>query len=170
MVDYSIVLIGFMGTGKSTVAKVLCKKLNLKLIDTDKCIELRMGMTIPEIFERYGEKGFRDIETDIIKDLKDKKGKIISCGGGVCLRDENIKSLRENHKVILLEASAEEVLERIREDSNRPLLSEKKNIMSIEMLMNKRKPSYRKCADIIINTDEKCVEKIVDEIIKELRL
>lgn len=170
MVEYSIVLIGFMGTGKSTIAKVLSKRLNLKLIDTDKCIEENTEMTIPEIFERYGEKGFRDIEADIIKDLKDKKEKIISCGGGVCLRDENIKNLKENHKVILLEAGAEVILNRIKDDSNRPILKGKTDIYSIEKIMNIRKPSYRNCADIIIDTDEKCVERVVDEIIKRLEL
>ncbi|OLS02353.1 shikimate kinase [Tissierella creatinophila] len=170
MVDYSIVLIGFMGTGKSTVAKVLSKQLNLELIDTDKSIEKKTGLTISEIFEKYGEKGFRDIETDIIKDLKDKKEKIISCGGGVCLRDENIKNLKTNHRVILLEASARVILERIKDDDTRPILKDKTDIESVEMIMKRRKASYQKCADLIIDTDEKSVEKIVDEIIEKLNI
>ena len=139
MVDYSVVLVGFMATGKSTVAKVLSKKLDRELIDTDKCIEAKIKMTIPEIFKKYGETGFRDIEAGIIKDLKDKKGTVISCGGGVCLRDENIANLKENHKVILLEASAEIILKRVKGDSNRPLLKGKTDIESIETIMNTRK-------------------------------
>lgn len=170
MVDYSIVLVGFMGTGKSTVAKVLSKRLDLELIDTDKCIETNMKMTIPEIFKKYGEEGFRDIEAGIIKDLKNKNVAVISCGGGVCLRDENIVNLKESHRVILLEASAEIILKRVKGDSNRPILKGKTDIESIETIMNIREPSYQKCADLIIDTDDKSIEKIVDEIIERLEL
>lgn len=167
MVDYSIVLIGFMGTGKSTIAKALSERLNLKLIDTDELIEKRMGMTITEIFEKYGEEKFRDIEEDIIKEISDKKHTVISCGGGVCLREENISNLKRGNKVILLEASASVILDRIKGDVNRPVLKEKMDIDSIEDIMNIRKPSYYKAADIIIDTNEETISEIVDEIIRK---
>lgn len=170
MVEASIALIGFMGTGKTTISKVLSKRLNRELIDTDKAIEKKAGITIAEIFEKHGEDGFRDIESHIIKDLKDKRGAIISFGGGVCLREENISNIRENHKVILLEVSSKAIFERVSRDSKRPVLKGKTDIASIEKIMDKRKASYRRCADKVIYTDGKTISEIADIIIKELGL
>lgn len=170
MVNYNIVLIGFMGTGKSSVAKNLSERLNMELIDTDECIVKRTDMTIPEIFEKYGEGRFRQIEHDVIKDLKDKKGTIISCGGGACLKKENISNMKENNKVILLEASPKVILERIEGDSNRPILKDKMNVDSIEDIMKIRKSSYHIAADIIIDTIDKTILEIADEIIRKLEL
>ncbi len=170
MVDYSIVLIGFMGTGKTSIAKALSERLNMELIDTDECIVKRTNMTIPEIFEKYGEYSFRQIEHDTIKDLKDRKGTIISCGGGACLRNENISNMKENNKVILLEASPKVILERIIGDTDRPVLKGKMDIDNIENIMNIRKASYHRAADIIIDTVDKTILEIVDEIIEKLRL
>lgn len=166
MVDYSIVLIGFMGTGKSSVASVLSEKIKFKLIDTDQLIEETMEMTISKIFETYGEIGFRKIEENTIKEISTEKASVISCGGGVCLREENIRNIKRGNKVILLEASPSVVLDRIEKDINRPILKEKMDIENIEKIMKKRKGSYDKAADIIIDTDNKTILEIVDEIIE----
>lgn len=167
MVDYSIVLIGFMGTGKTSIANALSKRLGLKLIDTDELIEKTREMTITEIFQKYGEEKFREIERDIIKEISDKKHTIISCGGGVCLREENIRNIKRGNKVILLEASASVILDRIKGDINRPVLKGKWDIQSIEDIINTRKSSYHRAADIIIDTDDKTILEIVDEIIRK---
>lgn len=170
MVKASIALIGFMGTGKTTISKILSKRLNREHIDTDKVIEKKMGMTVSAIFEKYGEDDFRNIESHVIKELKDKEEAIISFGGGVCLREENISNIRENHKVILLEASSKAIFERVSRDSSRPVLKGKTDIGSIEKIIEMRKDSYRRCADKIIDTDGKTISDIVDIIIKELGL
>lgn len=169
MVGYNIALIGFMGTGKSSVAKMLSEKLNLELIDTDSLIEKKMQITIPEIFEKYGEEKFREMEKDIIKEIKDTKNVILSCGGGACLDNENIINLRINNKIILLDASAEVILDRIKMDSNRPILKANMNIESIQKIKSARKSSYHKAADIIVCTDNKTISEITDEIIKIIK-
>lgn len=170
MVRASIVLIGFMATGKTTISKLLSKRLNRELVDTDKTIEEKIGMTISEIFEEYGEDEFRDIESRIVKELKDEEGLVISSGGGVCLREGNIRNIRENHKAILLEASSEVIFERVSRNSNRPVLKGKTDLASIEKIIEMRKPSYRRCAHIVIDTDSMTVLEIVDRIIEELKL
>lgn len=166
MVNYGIALIGFMGTGKSSVAKILSKKLDLELIEIDDLIERKMKMTIAGIFEKYGEAKFREVEKNIIKKIKDKKNAVISCGGGVCLNNENVVNIKTNNKVILLDASAKVILDRIKMDNHRPILKANMDIESIEKIKITRKPSYHKAADIIIDTDNKTIYEIADEIIR----
>ena len=166
MVNHGIALIGFMGTGKSTIAKILSKKLDLAFIETDDLIERKMEMTISKIFEKYGEENFRMAEKDIIKKIKDKNNVVISCGGGVCLNNENIANIKANNKVILLDASANVILDRIKMDNHRPILMENMDIESIKKIKITRKPSYLKAADIIIDTNNKTIYEITDEIIR----
>ena len=170
MVDYSIVLIGFMGTGKSIIGKKLSERLNLELIDTDCLVEKKMKMTIAKIFEKYGEEKFRHIEAGIIKEVSRKKNKVIACGGGACLRIENIENLRKANKVILLQASASVILDRIKEDTNRPILKDKMTISAIEEILEERKGSYHRAADIVIDTDNKTPLEIVDEILTKPKI
>lgn len=166
MVDCGIALIGFMGTGKSSVAKMLSNKLGLELIDTDYIIEKKMQIPISEIFHKYGEEKFREIEKNIIEDIKQKRNSVISCGGGVCLDKENIVNIKINNKVILLDASAEVILDRLKNDHSRPILKGNMNIESIEKIKAKRKDSYYQGADIVINTDHKTISEIADKIMK----
>lgn len=160
----SIVLIGFMGTGKTTVARDLSERLKVEFLDVDELIEEKMEMTIGEIFENYGEAHFREIEKDIIKELKGKENMIISCGGGVCLNHGNIINIKENNKVILLEAPAETIIKRVNGDSTRPLLKGKMNVDKIENLLQQRKAAYHEAADMIIDTKDKTFEDISKEI------
>ncbi len=162
----NIAIIGFMATGKTSLGKELSKKLNINFIDTDDLIEKKMKMTITDIFEKYGEKHFREIEKISVEEVSKLEKTLISFGGGVCLDPENIETIRKTSLVILLEARPDTILERTVNDKTRPLLEKKKK--NIEKVMNKRKDSYYKAADIIIDTNNKSIIKIRDEIIGKL--
>lgn len=163
-----VALIGFMGTGKTTVGLELSKKLKRELINVDLYIEDETNMSIAEIFKRHGEGYFRKIESDAIEEIKREIGILIDCGGGVCLKFDNIENLRENNKIILLEASSENIFKRLENDTTRPLLSKNMSIEYINKLLEERKKSYHLAADLIINTDYKTVEEIVEEILENL--
>lgn len=165
---YNIILIGFMGVGKSTVAKKLAKALEMKTVDSDTIIEEKMGMSITDIFKKNGESFFRKIEKDVIKDLSALNNTIISCGGGVVLDKENIINLRRNGKVILLQAEPKTIYERLKQDNSRPVLQGSKSLEGIEKLLDERKIAYDSSADIIIKTDNQSVEEISTKIIKRL--
>lgn len=168
--DCGIALIGFMGVGKTTIGNELSKRLDMELIDTDKFIQEKMNISVQEIFKKYGEKDFRQIEKDVIRELNKKRNLIISCGGGVCLNEENIENIRKNNKVILLKASSETILKRLENDRKRPLLNGKMNKEYIEKIIEDRKENYHRAADIIIHTDGKSVEEITGEIMEKLFL
>nr|WP_300004696.1 shikimate kinase [Tissierella sp.] len=170
LIDYNIVFIGFIGVGKTTIADLLAKRLLLKVIDTDKKIEEKFKKTVSEIFSNSGENKFRELESGIIKDLEDERGIIISCGGGVCLRDENISSLRKNGRLVLLEAAPDIIFNRLKNEAGRPILNGKVDILSISDFINERKESYHKSADIIIDIEGKTSEDIIDEIIGKLNI
>lgn len=112
----NILLIGFMGTGKSTVSARLKKELDMKEVDTDMLIEKRQGMTISDIFAKKGEEAFRNMETELLKELKSERNLIISCGGGMALRDENAAVMKEAGTVVWLTAEPETILERVKHD------------------------------------------------------
>lgn len=165
---YNILLIGFMGTGKTTVGRDLAEKLAMDYIDTDELIQGRCNMSINDIFKHYGENYFRTIEKDIIKEISNRKNTLILCGGGVVLHDENIKNLRKNGKSILLRAKASTIYQRIKDEDTRPLLKEEMSIQKIEVLLKNRDRAYYNSADIIIDTDDKSIGEISVEIINEL--
>lgn len=165
---YNIVLIGFMGSGKSTIGKWLSEKLEMDLLDTDSLIEDKMKRNINLIFQEYGEEYFRKIEKNTIKELSDEKNKIIACGGGVALNEENIQYLKKNGKIIYLETKVENIYDRLRGDTSRPLLKNSITKEYIKDLLNKREAYYQRAADFIISTDGKEENKICDEIIMKL--
>lgn len=166
----NIGLIGFMATGKTSIGKVLSKSLGMKFIDLDKLIEERMDIPITEIFSIHGEGYFRKLEKDLIREISGLKNTVISYGGGACLDPENINNIRKNSKVVLLEARPEEILKRTSKDETRPLLNDKKSIEDIEKIMKERLSSYSKAADIIVDTSDKGVNTIRDEILTSLNL
>ncbi|SES89195.1 shikimate kinase /chorismate mutase [Natronincola peptidivorans] len=167
---YSIALIGFMGTGKTTVAMDLSEKLEMEYVDVDILIQEKMEMTIGEIFENYGEGYFRKIEKDTIKELSQRNNIIISSGGGAVLDQENIINLKKNCKVVLLKAAAETIIKRIKGDNTRPLVKGKMHLEHIKDLLDQRKAAYHEAADIIIDTDDKIFDDISKEIVRELLL
>lgn len=164
--DYNIVLIGFMGSGKSTISRALSKVFAMEVIEMDQVIAEREGMSISEIFEVHGEEYFRNLETELLRELQNRKGVVISCGGGVPMRDENVVEMKKNGKVVLLTASAETILDRVKNNHDRPLLENNKTVTFISDLMTKRRDKYEAAADIIIQTDGKSEFEICEEIIR----
>lgn len=165
---YNIALIGFMGTGKTTVAHCLCTMFSMKSIEMDQQIAEREGMSIPDIFAMYGEEYFRDQETKLLRELQEEKNLIISCGGGTVLRACNVAEIKKNGRVVLLKASPEVILERVKDSEDRPILEGRKSVEGIRELMEQRRECYEAAADIVIETDGKSVRKICEELVQRL--
>lgn len=166
--DYNIFLIGFMGAGKSTVAGVLQEKLELSRVEMDQMIVERQGMPVSEIFDTYGEPYFRDLESNILIGLQKQKQTIVSCGGGIVMREENLGHMKKNGRIVLLTAEPETIYERVKDSDERPILNNNMNVEFISGLLEKRKPRYEAAADIIVATDGKEAAQICEEIISKL--
>ncbi|HAJ74228.1 MAG TPA: chorismate mutase [Lachnospiraceae bacterium] len=164
--DGNIFLIGFMGAGKSTISSTLHDVFAMNVIEMDQIIAERNGMTISEIFALRGEEYFRNEETKLLIESQSHKNVIISCGGGVPMREVNIREMKKSGKIILLTASPETILNRVKDSHDRPLLENNKNVEFIADLMQKRSGAYEAAADIIINTDGKTAVEICEEIIQ----
>src|SRR3989344_3609076 len=135
----NIALIGFRGTGKTTLCRKLAKRLGMRFVDTDKEIVKGAGKSIPEIFAEKGEKGFRAIEKKVVEKISAEGNQCIACGGGVVLDNGNVENLKRNSVLILLEARPEKIFARIRRDRNRPALTEKEGIEEVLQLLRERK-------------------------------
>lgn len=159
----NIVLVGFMGTGKSTVGKALAQKLDWAFVDVDFLIEQKEGRSIPELFSEYGEDYFRKTEEEQIAAVMQGQRQVVSMGGGAVLRQTNREAMSSHGLVVALSASAHTILERVKEDSNRPLLQGDRE-QKITQLLQERKNAYQ-FADIHINTDNLKVEEIVEAIL-----
>ena len=162
---HNIFLIGFMGVGKSTIAKLLARELQAELVEMDETIEAEAGMSINEIFEKFGEQHFRDLETALIERVSKKGGVVVSCGGGAVLRPENVEMMKPSGKIIFLSATPETIYERVKNSTNRPLLNGNMNVEYIKGLMERRREAYENAADVIISTDGKWKSEIVKEIL-----
>jgi len=160
-----IFLIGFMGTGKSTVGRALAEKTGCPLVDTDSYIEEATKRSIPEIFETEGEDAFRKLERKALSNLAQGSPKVISCGGGIIKSEENISLMKETGKTVLLSATAETVYKRVCHNENRPLLQGKKNPAAISILMEERRTLYEKARDYTVQTDGKNPSEIASEIL-----
>ena len=165
---YNIFLIGFMGSGKSTVADYLCEKFDMDVVEMDQVIAERERMSISDIFEKHGELYFRDLETKLLVELQEKTNTVVSCGGGVAMRECNVTEMKKNGKVVLLTAKPETILERVENNHDRPLLENNKTVAYIAELMEKRREKYEAAADMIIETDGKSTQKICEEMIQRL--
>lgn len=165
---HNIFLIGFMGVGKSTVSDYLSTILASPQVEMDQVIVKKEQMSINKIFEEYGEEYFRNCETNLLIELQKKNNQIVSCGGGVAMREINVQEMKKNGRVVLLTASPETILERVKDSDERPLLRGRKNTEYISELMEIRRPKYRAAADVIVNTDQKSVEEIAEEIVAKL--
>lgn len=162
-----IILTGFMGTGKSSVGRLLAEKLNYAFVDTDTVIEEKQGLSIPQIFSQYGEAYFRQVEKNILKQVCKRKSIVISTGGGVPLAQENRRTMQQEDSVVVcLRASIVTIMDRIKDRGNRPLL--KQDAAKMQALLDKRTPFYNE-ADFIIDTDKYSPMQLVDEITTFMR-
>ncbi|XME01462.1 shikimate kinase [Lachnospiraceae bacterium C1.1] len=166
--DYNVFLIGFMGAGKSTIASELQRKLEMNRVEMDEMIVEKQGMSISEIFDEYGEAYFRNLESNCLIELQKVKQSIVSCGGGVVMREDNSEHMKKNGRVVLLTASSETILERVKDSDERPILNNHMNVEFINSLQEKRREKYNAVADITVATDGKTADEICDEIIAKL--
>ena len=168
MFDYNVVLIGFMGAGKSTIAELLRTGWGMERIEMDALIEEREGMRISKIFETKGEPYFRDLETELLIELQARSNAVISCGGGVPMRERNVAEMKKNGRVVLLTAHPETILERVKDTHDRPLIENNKTVEGISALMEARRERYMAAADLVIETDRKTGEEICRELVEKL--
>ncbi len=159
-----------MGSGKSSVGKALAKRLNFEFLDTDELIEGAEKKKIGRIFEENGEEYFRALETDTLKTLASYDGFILSTGGGIVTRRENVDLLKELGKVVLLWAEPEEIYKRVGREKHRPLLNVDDPQAEIVKLLERRRPSYQAVADLTIDTTRLSVAEVVEKITKELQI
>ncbi len=164
-----IILMGFMGCGKSTIGYKLSYKLKKCLIDTDSLIEEKEGISISEIFATKGEAYFRNLEVACLHALKEELDtRIISLGGGTPLKEENRGLIKELGMVIYLKASPETIYERTKRNNKRPLLQCENPRERIEKLLEERNPIYESVADVIVQVDNKQAQEVVDYIAEEI--
>ena len=166
--NYNIVLIGFMGAGKSTISEFLKNSFAMEVIEMDQIIAEREGMTISDIFEVYGEQYFRNLETNLLIEMQSKTNVVISCGGGTPMRECNVVEMKKNGRVVLLTASPETIFDRVKDSHDRPVIENNKNVPFIADLMEKRRAKYEAAADIVINTDGKSIIEVCEELVQKL--
>lgn len=165
----NVVLIGYRGTGKSTVGKVVAARLGCELLSTDAEIVKLAGQTIPQIVEQYGWEYFRDLETKMCQGLAGKDGLVLDTGGGAILRPQNVDMLKRTGKLFWLTASVETIAKRIGSDTQRPSLTGTKSFIDeIQDVLRERAPKYQAAADHVIETEGKSVSQVADEILARL--
>ena len=158
-----------MGAGKSTLSRLLARELRLPFKDSDKEIELRTGTNIPWIFDKEGERGFRDREQAMIEELCGCDGVVLSTGGGAVMRDENRRSLHACGRVVYIHASVEQQVSRTYLDRNRPLLRTSDLAKTLRDLLTLRDPLYREIADLVVENDERPLRVVVLDILVRLQ-
>lgn len=164
----NLFLIGFMGAGKSSVSAGLGRMLGREVVEMDERIAAQEGMSIPELFAQKGEPYFRACETALIKSFAQGAPRIVSCGGGVPLREENVAAMRESGTVVLLTASPEVILERVKDSEERPLLQGHKDVPYIAALMEQRRPKYETAADITVDTSQLNIEEACRQVLRQV--
>ena len=166
----NIILVGLMGAGKSTIGKQLARRLKLEFFDSDRYLEERTGVSIATIFSIEGEDGFRDREQEIIEELTAKRGIVLATGGGSVLREANRISLMNNGTVIYLKASPEQLYERIKHDTTRPLMQTAHPLQTLRNLLKAREPYYCEVADLIIPSGRQRLSVLLRDIQNKLPL
>jgi shikimate kinase len=164
----NIFLVGLMGAGKSTVGRILARRLGKRFVDTDHEIEKRNGVTIPVIFEIEGEDGFRRREQEVLADLAQEKDLVLSTGGGIVLKPENREVLRNHGFVVYLNARPELLAERTKHDRTRPLLNVEDPLTRLRELYAVRDPLYREVAHAIVETGRGAPQQVVQAILGEI--
>ena len=170
----NVVLIGFRGSGKSTIGKTLAERLGREFIDCDAWIENHTGLTIKEIFEKHGESHFRTLESQAIGELSAMDGKVIATGGGAALKYQNMQVFKRNGgKIFFLEVGPETAFARIQGDettrARRPALTDKDPYTEVKDQIDLRRPYYLKGADVTVATDGRTIDEITQEILKHVQ-
>lgn len=164
----SLILVGMMGAGKTTVGRMLARRLKRTFYDSDEEIERRCGVRIPVIFDIEGEAGFRARERQVITELCALEKAVIATGGGVVLAEENRRSIASHGTVVYLHARPPNLWQRVRHDRNRPLLATADPRKKLEELYAERDPLYREVADIVIDTGKQSVQTLAKDLLARL--
>ncbi len=159
-----IFMIGFMGVGKTSTSRALSRQLGVKEIDTDAMIVEQAGMAISDIFAQQGEEAFRQMETTLLDEIAEMNPCIVSCGGGMVMRPENVEKMKKQGKIVLLSATPETIYSHVKDSTSRPLLNGNMNVEYIAELMKQREPAYEKAADYKIVTDGLNPRKVAEKI------
>ena len=165
----NIALIGFMGTGKTSVGRLVADQLHFDYVDTDDLIQMATGKVITEIFKNDGEKAFRDLEEKTVEELADRKKTVISAGGGLPINPKNLTNLKQHALVVCLWASPEKIWDRVKNQSHRPLLHDIDPQKKIRELLAQREPFYKK-ADVLLNTELRSLREVAQQVVHQFRL
>ncbi|HWV98366.1 MAG TPA: shikimate kinase [Candidatus Acidoferrum sp.] len=166
---HNLALIGFMGTGKSSVGRMVASALHFDYLDTDQVIEFRAHKTVSEIFDKDGEPAFRDWEHLVVEELTHRKKTVISTGGGLPANEANLASLKSHGLVVCLWASPETIFERVRGHEHRPLLNDPDPLAKIRQLLAAREAYYRQ-ADVLVNTEMRSVREVATQVIHQFHM
>jgi len=164
----NIILIGPMGSGKSTIGNIIARRLNREFMDSDHFIEKRTGVDIARIFDIEGEQGFRDRESNALRELLSENNRVIATGGGSVLRDENRQLLKQKGYIVFLDTTVIQQLQRLRRDKKRPLLQTENPRERLETLLLERRPIYLDLADLVVKTDKRMARRLAADIINQL--
>ena len=165
----NLALIGFMGTGKSSVGRLVANHLRFKFIDTDDLIEARAGRAVGEIFKQSGEEAFREIERQVVAELGGQQKIVISTGGGLASNDANLADLSRHALIVCLWASPEIIWERVRGQTHRPLLNDPDPPGKIRQLLAAREPFYKK-ADVLVNTERRSIKEVAQHVLHQFHM
>lgn len=160
-----VFLIGFMGAGKSTVAKLVAARIGRPLVDLDCLVEATDGRTVARIFAEVGEEGFRQRESAALLSLSDAPPSVVACGGGVVTRDENRRALRTMGLVVYLRVTVQEMLARVGDDPTRPLLASGGGVLAATTLLDARESLYSAVSDAVVDTVGRTPEEIADDVV-----
>ena len=164
----NIILVGPMGSGKSTIGNIIARRLNREFQDSDHHIERRTGVDIARIFDIEGEQGFRDRETSALQELLSENNRVIATGGGSVVRSENQQMLKQQGYVVFLDTSLNQQMQRLRRDRKRPLLQTDDPRGRLESLTRQRRPIYLDLADLVVKTDKRVARRLAADIINQL--
>jgi len=165
----NLALIGFMGTGKSSVGRLVASNLHFTYLDTDDVIEARAGAVIADIFKHQGEAAFRAMESLIVEELRRRDKTVISTGGGLPVNEQNMASLKTHALTICLWASPEKILHRVKDQTHRPLLNEPDPLGKIRQLLAERERFYKQ-ADVLVTTDFRSLREVAQQVMNQFRM
>jgi shikimate kinase len=166
---HNLALIGFMGSGKSCVGRVVADRLRFTFLDTDHVIEARAGKAVVDIFAQDGEPAFRQWERRVVEELTRRNRTVIATGGGLPMDEANLASLKTHALVICLWASPETIWERVRDHSHRPLLNDPDPLAKLRQILATREPYYRQ-ADVLVNTEMRSVHEVAQHVIHQFHM